>query len=319
MTVRGASSPGAGAAKAANGRPTVGLAGCGLWGRNILRDLLALDCTVVVADVDPARRREALEAGAAAVVAAPDSLPDVEGIVVATPATAHGAVVEGLLGRSVPIFCEKPLTTDVGSARRLADLGGGRLFVMHVWRYHPGVACLAALARSGELGPLLALHTERKNWTSPRTDTDAIWTLVPHDLSIAIAILGAIPPPRSAAVEMIDGRPVAMMALLGDAPFLSIDCSTRYAEKRRAIRLHCRDGVAVLPDGESGHIEILRAGRGGKLEVERRACAGEAPLMRELRLFVAHLRGGPPPPTDAAEGAAVVAAVAALRDLAGVA
>ena len=43
----------------------------------------------------------------------------------------------------------------------------------------------------------------------------------------------------------------------------------------------------------------------------------ELPLLRELRAFVEHLRGGPPPRSSAAEGAAVVEAVARLRELAG--
>lgn len=178
---------------------------------------------------------------------------------------------------------------------------------------------LAGIARALELGPVLSLRTERKNWTSPRTDTDAVWTLVPHDLTIALAILGAIPAPRSASVEVIEGRAVAMIAVLGEAPFVSLDCSTRFREKRRAIRLHCRDGVAVLPDADSAFIEILRPDGPPDIApvVERLPLAGEPALLAELRAFVDHLRGGPPPPTDASEGLAVVEAVAALRRLAG--
>ena len=247
------------------------------------------------------------------------ALPPVDGIVVATPATTHTAVVEALLDRGVPIFCEKPLTTDVASAARLAEIGSGILFVMHVWRYHRGILRLAEIARAQELGPVLSLRSERKNWTSPRTDTDSIWTLVPHDLTIALAVLGEIPPPRSAVAEMIAGRPVSMIAVLGDSPFMALDCSTRFGEKRREVRLHCRDGVAILPDGESPYIEILRSAVGpdNAPVVERQSLSGEPALLRELGVFVEHLQGGPPPPTDAREGLAVVEAVAALRGLAG--
>jgi predicted dehydrogenase len=190
---------------------------------------------------------------------------------------------------------------------------------MHVWRYHRGIVRLGEIARKQELGPVLCLRTERKNWTSPRTDTDSIWTLVPHDLSIALAVLGEIPPPRSAAVEMVDGKPVSMLAVLGDSPFMALDCSTRFSEKRREVRLHCRDGVAVLPSGESAFIDVLRSAGGADEapSVERLNLHGEPALLRELRAFVDHLRGGPPPPTDAREGLAVVEAVAALRVLAG--
>ncbi len=298
---------------------TIGLVGCGRWGRNILRDLTVLGSTVVVVDPDEASRGRAEAFAPATILKTLSALPPVNGIVVATPATTHAEVVEALLGRGVPIFCEKPLTTDPSSAARLAEIGAGLLFVMHVWRYHRGIVRLAEIARAQELGPVLCLRTERKNWTSPRTDTDSIWTLVPHDLSIALAVLGAIPMPRSAVVETIYGKPVSMLAVLGDSPFMALDCSTRFGEKRREVRLHCRDGVAVLPDGESAFIEILRPGGApdGAPAVERQSISGEPALLRELRVFVDHLRGGPPPPTDALEGLAVVRAVAALRALAG--
>ena len=299
-------------------QPALGLVGCGRWGRNILRDLVALGCRVFVVDPDAASRASAEAFAPAAILEALSALPPVDGIVVATPATTHAAVVEALLDRGVPIFCEKPLTTDVASAVRLAEAGAGLLFVMHIWRYHRGVLRLAEISRDAELGPVLSLRTERKNWTSPRTDTDSVWTLVPHDLTIALAILGEIPTPRLAAVEIIDGRPVSMAALLGHSPFMAIDCSTRFGEKRREVRLHCRDGVAILPNGESPFIEILRsAGSPDEAPaVERQSLSGEPALLRELGVFVEHLRGGPPPATDAREGLAVVEAVAALRALA---
>jgi predicted dehydrogenase len=298
---------------------TVGLVGCGRWGQPILRDLVALGCAVMVADPDAACRSAAARLGARATFARSSGLPDVDGFVVATPATTHAAVVEALLDRKAPVFCEKPLATDVAAARLLATRGAGRLFVMHVWRYHRGVLRLAGLARSGELGAVLALRTERKNWTSPRTDTDAVWTLVPHDVTIALAILGAIPPPQGARAEVVAGRAVAMTGILGETPFAAFDCSTRFREKRREIRLHCEGGVAILPDADSDVLDILRADAPPDAAplTARVPLTGEPALRAELRTFVDHLRGGPPPPTDAAEGLAVVETVAALRRLAG--
>lgn len=299
----------------------VGLVGCGRWGQAILRDLVALGCRVAVVDIDPASREAAAGLGADAVLGSVSELFPVDGMVVATPATTHAAIIEDLLVRGVPVFCEKPLTTGSASARRLLAIGAGRVFVMHVWRYHRGVRRLAEIARSGELGPVLSLRTERKNWTSPRLDTDPVWTLVPHDLTIALAILGEIPAPRSARVEVVAGRAVSMMAILGDAPFVALDCSTRFAGKRREIRLHCRDGVAVLPDADSPFIEVLRPDSPPDAApvVQRRALEGEPALLAEMRAFVDYLRGGPAPPTDAREGLAVVEAVEALRRLAGLA
>ena len=58
----------------------VGLIGCGSWGRFILRDLIALGCTVSV--VAPSAESRARAEAAQAVVDSISELPDVDGIVV---------------------------------------------------------------------------------------------------------------------------------------------------------------------------------------------------------------------------------------------
>ncbi len=303
---------------------TLALVGCGLWGRNIFRDLRALGHTVLVVEPIPASAEFARGNGATAVFTSLDQLPSVAGIIIATPASTHAAIIAAIAPRGVPILCEKPLTVDVAEARDLVALAGPRLFVGHIWCYHPGVEALAALARSGELGPVHGIRTTRTNWTSPRTDVDSGWNLAPHDIAIAQFILGHIPAPRFALAEKIDGRCVGLLGVLGqpDAthpgqPWAVFEVSNRFREKRREVRLHCRDGVAVLPDADTGHIEITRTDHAGKIAVEIRPVSTESALLRELSAFCAHLSGGPPPATDAAQGLAVVECLAALRQLAG--
>jgi predicted dehydrogenase len=279
----------------------VGLVGCGRWGANIRRDLRALGVEVLVAD----------PAVDGAVVDGRD-LPAVDGVVVATPATTHAEVVAAVLDRGVPIFCEKPFTTDVEAARDLVERGGDRIHLMHVWRYHRGIELLGALARSGALGEVHGLHSIRVNGPSPRLDTDPVWTLVPHDLTVAIEVLGHLPTPRAAAADVDDGRPLGLWALCGEDPWLVIEASSRHRRKRREVRVHGEGAVAILPDDAATSVRVERGD-----EVVEHPFLPEPPLRRELAAFVAHLRGGPPPKSDAAEGLAVVEAVAALRQRAG--
>jgi len=296
---------------------TIGLFGCGLWGQNILHDLLQLGCRVTVVEPNELNRRRAKALGAHDVVASHARMSVVHGILVATPASTHATVVDQILDRGVPVFIEKPFTTDTQSAIRLAELAPDRLFVMHIWRYHPGVELLGAITRSEELGPVTMVRTVRTNWTSSRRDTDSIWTLVPHDLSIAAEILGTIPAARFAVAEAMKEQPLGLIAILGDHPIFVLEVSNRYADKRREIRVHCRDAVAVLPSGDANEVEITRISH-GELEprTEKRRFSTEAPLRRELAAFVQHLRGGPPPRSNAAEGLAVVRTVVQLRALA---
>jgi predicted dehydrogenase len=291
-----------------------------VWGRLLLRELVALGADVLVAETSPSARAAAQADGAMSVVSDARELPAVDGLIVATPGVTHAQIVTGLLPRGVPILVEKPFTTDSADAERLAELGGDRVFVGHTWRYHPGVQLLGDIARSGQLGTVLGLRSTRANWTSPRTDVDSIWNLAPHDLTLAIEILGSIPQPRAALAEVHDGRAVGMTALLGGAPWLVFDVSNRYRDKRREVRLHARDGVAVMADPDSGCIEITRgnaASRPPEVIVTTRPFSPESAVRRELTAFLTFLDGGPAPKTTAAEGVEVVRCIARLRELAG--
>ncbi len=298
----------------------VGLIGCGLWGSYILRDLLSLGGQVTVVEPDARHRQRALAAGAGAVADTLEDLPPVDGIIVATPATTHAAIVEEALRWGVPLFVEKPFTTDVAEAERLVALAGGRIFVMDVWRYHPGVETIARIVDSQELGAVQWIRSTRNNWTSPRTDVDCIWTLAPHDLSISLELLGRIPTPRGAIAERVDGQPTGLVCLLGDRPGMVVEVSTRYADKRRELRVHFSEGVAVLTGAAPAFVEIAH-GRPTSREpsrIERRPISDEPALTRELRVFLDYLRGGPPPRSSAADGLAVVRILTELREMAGI-
>ena len=300
-----------------NAFPRIALVGCGRWGRNILRDLLSLGCTVHVSDPAEKARAEASLRGAASTCSGTDGLPEVDGVIIATPTSTHGKLAHEFLSQGVPVYVEKPLADDPLAAARLVREGAGRLFVMHKWRYHPGVEAVAHIAAEGSLGRVAGLRTARMQCGYDHVDVDPIWTLAPHDLSIAVAVLGHIPPLRSARAHFVDHRVCGATVLFGDDPWLSCDISVCSHERRREVTLLCQYGMAVLPGPESEHIEVIRfecSGRRLVPEASRLPISDELPLLRELRAFCDHLRGGPPPLASAEEGAAVVAAIAALLE-----
>jgi len=296
--------------------PHVALIGCGRWGRNILRDLLSLGCSVHVVDGNREAREQASRSGAVSTCTDTSELPGVDGVVVATPTSSHARVARRALALEVPVFVEKPLTDDAASAAQLAQEFAGRLFVMHKWRYHPGVEALARLAAEGALGTVMGLRTVRTQCGYDHGDVDPIWTLAPHDLSIAVAVLGAIPPLRDARAYGMHGQPCGVRAEFGDSPWLSCEISACSNQRQRVVSLVCERGIAVLPEPESRFLDLVEFERDGqRLTPEKRQIPlpGEFPLLRELRAFVAHIGGGAPPLASAEEGAAVVASIAALR------
>jgi predicted dehydrogenase len=297
----------------------VGLVGCGRWGRHILRDLGTLGCEVPVVARSEESRARAREGDATSIVPDLDSLPAVDGLVVATTTSTHARVIEELLERDVPIFTEKPLTDDAEAAMRLAEQAPDRLFVMDKWRYHPGVLELASIASEQRLGTVERLSTVRIGWGNPHDDVDPVWVLAPHDLSIALEVMGVVPRPRHAAAQMLGGQIVGLTAVLGDDGWWqALEVSARSPERTRRVELHCEEGVAVLAGGWDEHVSVFRDGADGPEETLVDT-PGELPLLAELRVFVEHLAGGPTPKSSAAEGAAIVRTLAELRRLAGAA
>jgi predicted dehydrogenase len=292
-------------------RPCIGLVGCGRWGRNILRDLRGLGAEVHVADTDAAARRLALAEGARSAVGDSRALPAADGFVVATNARSHAAAVDALLESGRPIFVEKPFTVEADEAERLAAAGAGRVFVMDKWRYHPGVEALRDVAASGRLGRVEGLQSLRWAEDLPPHDVDAIWTLAPHEVSLALELLGHIPKPMGAVAERSVGS-TRLQARLGGPPWQAFEVSTGRTGYRRMIEIVCEGGRARLEDPYAGRIVVESPGHDEAVEV-----AADSPLERELRAFLDHLAGGPAPRTAANEAAVVVRRVAELRRLAG--
>ncbi len=304
-------------------KPVIGLVGCGLWGHHILRDLLKLGAEVHVVVRSAESCAKARAAGASSASTDLEALPkNVEGVIVATPISTHADVLAALVPLGKPIFVEKPMTNDAAAAARLTKQAGERIFVMDKWRYHPGVEELGRQVRSGALGDVLAVKTERLGWGNPHAeDVDSVWVLLPHDLAIVLETLGHLPPPRRAfsAVAQFGGE--SLMAVLEGAagPRVVSEISTFRPDRRRAVTIVGTGATAVLADAYSDHVLLRRGlpGRGDG-EEERIVIDREMPLEREIEAFIAFLRGGAPPRSSCAEGLLIVETIGELRRMAGV-
>src|SRR2546428_5983606 len=121
---------------------------------------------------------------------------DVDAIVIATPVSTHFQLAREALLHGKHVLVEKPLTANVSQAEELVTLAqaqGRILMVGHTFEYNPAVNELRKLVQNGELGKIYCVETERVNLGLFRSDTNVIWDLAPHDLSILLYVLGEKP------------------------------------------------------------------------------------------------------------------------------
>ena len=292
----------------------IGLVGVGPWGRHILRDLRSLGATVHAVARSPESVAWARDGGAASVIDHPDHLPPCDGYVVAVRTTSHLDVIDRLLPRGRPIFCEKPLSPDYARVKALPASARDLVFTMHKWRYHPGTLELARIARDGDLGAVTGLRTFRTGWSDNHPDTIPFWNLAPHDVSIALEIFDEVPDPIAAFSEA-SGDPgrgiVAWCRTASGVPF-TFEVSARHPVNLRRVVLRCEHGACALDSSDYGVVTVRREGEAAT----QVRVADTMPLLAELDTFLSHLRGGPPPRTSLEEETAVLRALTRTLELA---
>jgi predicted dehydrogenase len=180
----------------------VALAGAGGWGRNIARNLGRLRGAVfaAVCDTDP-QALAALDGTPASVRRVEDFAaliadPEIDAVVVATPPETHHGLAASAIRSGKDVLVEKPLTLDPRDAEdlvRLAREHSRVLMVGHLLVYHPAVDLLRAVVRHGDLGDVHYLYFQRVNLGVIRREENSLWSLAPHDVAVAIDLLGETP------------------------------------------------------------------------------------------------------------------------------
>ncbi len=173
--------------------------GGGRWGKNHVRTLHDLGALAALVERDDATRA-ALTAQypkLRAYASLEEALEDgYHGFTVATPAETHFDLARAILERGCPVLVEKPMALTAADARRLAALARehrANLMVGHVMLFHPAVQRIAELIRSGKIGKLEYLYSNRLNLGTVRTEENILWSFAPHDISIFQLIIGTQP------------------------------------------------------------------------------------------------------------------------------
>lgn len=323
-------------------RLKVGVVGAGAWGRNHVRTLATMQSVelTAVADLDPKVRERVGKAHPGVLVT--DSvdrlLESVEAVVVASTAKSHAAIGLQALAAGKAVLIEKPFALTVADAEALANASarlGVPALAGHLLEFHPVIERLKTLVAAGSLGEVYYLYSQRVNLGQVRPDENALWSFGPHDISVALFLMGEAPESvtaqghsylqpgiedvvflvmtfRSGVVahahlSWLDPHKERKLTVVGSKQMAMFDDMA----PREKLRIYDK-GIAKPPEyGSYGESLAIREG-----DIWIPKVPNAEPLGLELAHFVAVAQGAVPTRADAVDGVRVVRVLdAASRSL----
>ncbi|WP_406857087.1 Gfo/Idh/MocA family oxidoreductase [Alsobacter sp. KACC 23698] len=178
-------------------RIPIAVVGCGYWGAKHIRVLSESPSANLVMAVDARADRisriQDRYRGVAVSRSVTDALSsDVAGIVIATPISTHYALAMAALEAGKHVLVEKPMAMKASECRRLIAIAERRhltLMVGHTFEYHPAVDYMRQAVKRGDLGEIYDVSTRRLNLGLYQADTNVLWDLAPHDLSVIFRVI----------------------------------------------------------------------------------------------------------------------------------
>jgi predicted dehydrogenase len=180
-------------------KASVGILGCGYWGKNLVRNFHEIGALKMVSDASEDGRQTARSIAPDCETASDAEsvfASDVSGIVIATPAETHCRLARQALQAGKHVFVEKPLALSHDEGRsvvELADRLDRTLMVGHVLEYHPAIFKLRELVSSGALGKVRYIYSHRLSLGKIRREENILWSFAPHDIAIVLRLLGTSP------------------------------------------------------------------------------------------------------------------------------
>jgi predicted dehydrogenase len=176
--------------------------GIGSWGKNLLRNFMALpECELVVA-CDTNQKVCELLSQDPKISEVTDNWEavlrreNIDAVVVATPPSTHAEIAIKALESGKDVFVEKPIALKLEDAYKMVEIAEKHkriLMVGHILEYHPAVVKLKEYIKAGELGRIYYLYAARLNLGVVRSVENAMWSLAPHDISIFLYLLESEP------------------------------------------------------------------------------------------------------------------------------
>jgi predicted dehydrogenase len=322
-------------------QPTrIGLIGYGYWGPNLARNFHALANAhlVAVADADARRLDEAVRLYNARTCTDYRELladPTLDAVAISTPARTHFEIARAALESNKHVLVEKPLAMTSAEARELISFAEKNKRVLmsgHTFEYNPVVWKIRELVESRVIGDVYYVYSNRVNLGRVQQDINALWSFAPHDISILLYVLGAMPLEVSARggkylndhvedvvfitlsfpqkilahihVSWLDPAKVRRMTIVGSQKMLvydDVDAEARLRIYDKGVYRHGADYGEYQLKVPSGDISIPR------IEMSE-------PLHNECAHFIECIRENKTPRTDGESGLRVIRVLEAAQE-----
>ena len=176
----------------------IALIGCGMWGRNIARNLAGLGALSCVHDAIEERGTSFASQFDSSYRSLEAILDDTEinGIMIASNASTHKELAIKALQAGKQVFIEKPMALTLADAQLIADAVDkthNQVMVGHLIRYHPAFQTLQQQITAGAVGKVRHIQANRLAMGRIRNTESVLFDLCPHDLSLILALTNSLP------------------------------------------------------------------------------------------------------------------------------
>lgn len=296
-------------------KPSIGLIGCGDWGKNIARTLANMGVLGAIVDLTDRARALAEEFHVPNItLEALLGMPALQGVVIATPTPTHFPLAQQVLKSRKGVLIEKPMAADGNEIKALyqqAQASGLTLMAGHLLLYHGAFQQVCAVVHQGKLGQILHVESCRKNLGKIHAHEGVLWDLGPHDFSMIITLLQGMPQRifSEAFTHIYAGKPDVQKVMMeyGTGCLAEIHLSRIHPEKEHKLTVIGTEGALVFDDTLGWDHKVTFFPRSfergssvlSKTESYPLPLSPSQPLQQELEHFIECLSQGTTPLSSA--------------------
>ncbi|MDP2763173.1 MAG: Gfo/Idh/MocA family oxidoreductase, partial [Enterobacteriaceae bacterium] len=172
--------------------------GCGLWGKNLIRNFHNLKSLKYIYDIDKSKVQLIKEKYNIQYLDLDAILNDIniKGIVIASPIDTHFKLAKLALKKNKDVFIEKPIAMNVKETqilKKISEKNNKIIMVGHILQYHPIFIKLKKILRHKNIGTIKEIYCSRLNNLVKNPTNSILLDYAPHDISAALELAKSEP------------------------------------------------------------------------------------------------------------------------------